>query len=115
MSGNSHGSLCRPPPPALGSGINVTSLVEFAAVRDFQKLFEVNVFGIVRVSKAFIPALRQTQGRTWALSAQQGDACAPSPSMLEPNAAEQERASGVGYGAGNAWQASSTLRALLVR
>ena len=32
-------------------------------VVDYQKIFEVNVFGLVRVTKQCIPLLRQSQGR----------------------------------------------------
>jgi NAD(P)-dependent dehydrogenase (short-subunit alcohol dehydrogenase family) len=39
-------------------------VIELAAMAQFTQTFDVNVFGVVRVTKAFLPSLRQTRGRT---------------------------------------------------
>ena len=45
------------------AGISVTAPMELVSVEDMQSLFEVNVFGAVRTSQAFIPMLRRSRGR----------------------------------------------------
>ncbi|KAK7871246.1 hypothetical protein R5R35_007535 [Gryllus longicercus] len=45
------------------AGIFVCSPIEWALPKDVQRLFDVNALGPLRVSKAFLPLLRQTRGR----------------------------------------------------
>lgn len=45
------------------AGIVVSGPLEFLSVDDFRKQFEVNVFGQVAVTRAFIPLLRKEKGR----------------------------------------------------
>ena len=46
------------------SGINICSIIELAGVQQFTQTFEVNVFGTIRVTKAFLGAIRRSRGRT---------------------------------------------------
>jgi len=45
------------------AGIAVFCEIEWCSVQEFMKIMDVNVFGIVRVTKAFLPLLRQSEGR----------------------------------------------------
>lgn len=45
------------------AGFGISGAVEFTETRDAQRLFDVNFFGMVRVSRAALPHLRQTKGR----------------------------------------------------
>ncbi|GBN70344.1 Estradiol 17-beta-dehydrogenase 2, partial [Araneus ventricosus] len=45
------------------AGIQKGFLVELSSVQDFQDTIEVNAIGPVRVTKAFLPLLRQSRGR----------------------------------------------------
>ncbi|RUS85641.1 hypothetical protein EGW08_006587 [Elysia chlorotica] len=45
------------------AGVAVYCEIEWCAVQEFQKIMDVNVFGIVRVTKGFLPLLRQSEGR----------------------------------------------------
>lgn len=37
--------------------------MEFHAIKDAQALFDVNYFGLMRVTQKFLPLLRQSKGR----------------------------------------------------
>ncbi|GFR73835.1 D-beta-hydroxybutyrate dehydrogenase, mitochondrial [Elysia marginata] len=45
------------------AGVAVFCEIEWCSVQEFQKIMDVNVFGIVRVTKGFLPLLRQSEGR----------------------------------------------------
>lgn len=45
------------------AGIGVVQPVEYITAEDFQKTFEVNVFGQIAVTQAFLPYLRNARGR----------------------------------------------------
>ncbi|KAL5018574.1 hypothetical protein ScPMuIL_004296 [Solemya velum] len=45
------------------AGIAVCSEIEWCSVIQFQQLMDVNVIGVVRVTKAFLPLIRHSQGR----------------------------------------------------
>jgi NAD(P)-dependent dehydrogenase (short-subunit alcohol dehydrogenase family) len=45
------------------AGIGMVRPLEYATAADLQKIFEVNVFGQIAVSQAFLPLLRQSRGR----------------------------------------------------
>ena len=45
------------------AGIAVFQEIEWCAVEQFQQLLDVNVLGVVRVTKATLPLLRQGGGR----------------------------------------------------
>ena len=45
------------------AGIAVSGPVEFVPIDSWRQQFEINLFGIVAVSQAFIPLLRESQGR----------------------------------------------------
>lgn len=45
------------------AGIGISGVVETLPVDDIRKVFDVNVFGLMNVTKAFIPLLRESQGR----------------------------------------------------
>jgi len=55
------------------SGININSVIELSRVDDFTHTFDVNVFGVLRVTKAFLGAVRRARGRTlWPRPLQRG-------------------------------------------
>jgi NAD(P)-dependent dehydrogenase (short-subunit alcohol dehydrogenase family) len=43
------------------AGIGLGSFVEGTSIEDTRKIFEVNVFGVIRVTKAFLPLLRKNR------------------------------------------------------
>jgi NAD(P)-dependent dehydrogenase (short-subunit alcohol dehydrogenase family) len=45
------------------AGVGFTSPLEFVPLKDLRWLFEVNVFGVLAVTQAFLPLLRQARGR----------------------------------------------------
>ena len=45
------------------AGIGLFCEAEWCPVSAYEKMFEVNSLGMVRVTKAFLPLLRQAQGR----------------------------------------------------
>ncbi len=45
------------------AGIAVFTEIEWCSVDQFQRVMDVNVFGVVRVTKAFLPLIRQSKGR----------------------------------------------------
>jgi len=45
------------------AGIGMVRPLEYATAADLQKIFEVNVFGQIAVTQAFLPLLRQNRGR----------------------------------------------------
>ena len=44
-------------------GVNLTGPIEHLSVDDWRALFEVNFFGNLRITKAFLPILRRDRGR----------------------------------------------------
>lgn len=45
------------------AGIAVAAPLEFIPIKEFQEQFDVNVFGLLRVTQACLPLLRETRGR----------------------------------------------------
>ncbi|XP_060581278.1 17-beta-hydroxysteroid dehydrogenase type 6-like isoform X6 [Ruditapes philippinarum] len=45
------------------AGIAIFTEIEWCSVIQFQRIFDVNVLGVVRVTKAFLPLIRQANGR----------------------------------------------------
>jgi NAD(P)-dependent dehydrogenase (short-subunit alcohol dehydrogenase family) len=45
------------------AGVATFCEIEWCSVQEFQKIMDVNVFGTVRVTKGFLPLLRQSEGR----------------------------------------------------
>ncbi len=45
------------------AGVGVPGPIEYIAADDLRRQFEINVFGQVRVTQAFLPLIRQAQGR----------------------------------------------------
>ena len=45
------------------AGIGVSGPIEYITADDLRRQFEINVFGPVRVTQAFLPLIRQAQGR----------------------------------------------------
>jgi NAD(P)-dependent dehydrogenase (short-subunit alcohol dehydrogenase family) len=45
------------------AGVGFTAPLEFVPLQDLRWLFEVNVFGVLAVTQAFLPLLRQTRDR----------------------------------------------------
>ena len=45
------------------AGVNFNGDVELATMQQFEKITQVNYLGAVRVTKAFLPLIRQSQGK----------------------------------------------------
>jgi short-subunit dehydrogenase len=45
------------------AGIATFQEIEWCSVTQFQQIMDVNVIGVVRVTKAFLPLLREGEGR----------------------------------------------------
>jgi NADP-dependent 3-hydroxy acid dehydrogenase YdfG len=45
------------------AGLGLVSEIEWCSVDQFQRILDVNVLGVVRVTKAFLPLLRHSKGR----------------------------------------------------
>lgn len=45
------------------AGVATFCEIEWCSVREFMNIMDINVFGIVRVTKAFLPLLRRSEGR----------------------------------------------------
>jgi NAD(P)-dependent dehydrogenase (short-subunit alcohol dehydrogenase family) len=45
------------------AGIAAFTEIEWCSVDQFQRILDVNVLGVVRVTKAFLPLLRHSKGR----------------------------------------------------
>ncbi|XP_054156785.1 retinol dehydrogenase 7-like [Oppia nitens] len=54
------------------AGYMITSPVEWGTLDDYEPLFAVNVFGLVRVTRIFLPLLRSAKGRVVNMSSQMG-------------------------------------------
>ncbi|GBM51129.1 Estradiol 17-beta-dehydrogenase 2 [Araneus ventricosus] len=59
------------------AGIQKGFLTELTRIQDFQDTMEVNAFGQVRVTKAFLPLLRKTRGRVINMSSLAGRIALP--------------------------------------
>lgn len=59
------------------AGIAVAGPLEYLPMAELHKQFEVNVFGAVAVTQAFLPALRETRGRVVFVGSVQGRLTAP--------------------------------------
>lgn len=57
------------------AGVAVFCEIEWCSVHEFQKIMDVNVFGIVRVTKGFLPLLRQSEGRVINVASLAGKCC----------------------------------------
>ena len=68
------------------AGVAVYCEIEWCSVQEFQKIMDVNVFGIVRVTKGFLPLLRQSEGRVINVASLAGKflCCSPLPSFSKP-------------------------------
>lgn len=49
------------------AGISTFGEVEFASLDNYKKVAEVNLWGTVRVTKAFLPLIRRAKGTWWAV------------------------------------------------
>ena len=45
------------------AGISFRAALEYVPMADFRRLYEANVFGLLAVTQAFLPLIRQTRGR----------------------------------------------------
>ena len=45
------------------AGIGIGGPIEFVALDDWRRQFEVNLFGTIAVTQAFLPLIRQARGR----------------------------------------------------
>ena len=45
------------------AGLGLVAEIEWCSVDQFQRILDVNVLGVVRVTKAFLPLLRHSKGR----------------------------------------------------
>jgi NAD(P)-dependent dehydrogenase (short-subunit alcohol dehydrogenase family) len=65
------------------AGINVSGPLEFLPMEDIRRQFDVNLFGQIAVTKAFLPMLRRAKGRIVNMSSISGLVASP---MLGPYA-----------------------------
>lgn len=49
------------------AGVSTFGEVEFASLDDYKKVAEINLWGTVRVTKAFLPLIRRAKGMCWAV------------------------------------------------
>ena len=54
------------------AGIGCMCEIEWCPLDTFQRIFDVNTLGIVRVTKAFLPMLRESQGRVVVMASMAG-------------------------------------------
>lgn len=47
------------------AGVSTFGEVEFASLDNYKKVAEVNLWGTVRVTKAFLPLIRRAKGTCW--------------------------------------------------
>ncbi len=66
------------------AGIPCAGPIEFVRVDDVQEAFDVNVFGVIRVTQAFLPLLRKAKGRIVNISSVSGTVAHP---LIGPYAA----------------------------
>jgi NAD(P)-dependent dehydrogenase (short-subunit alcohol dehydrogenase family) len=59
------------------SGIADMSVVEMVSQQSLRRLFDVNVFGLVETSQAFLPMLRKSKGRIVNIGSNAGDITMP--------------------------------------
>lgn len=59
------------------AGIAVAGPVEFVTMDDYRRQFDINFFGLVAMTKAFLPLLRKTQGRVVNISSIAGKVSSP--------------------------------------
>lgn len=59
------------------AGIAVPGPIECLRIEDIRKQFDVNVFGLIEVTQAFLPLIRATQGRIVNMSSVSGLSSAP--------------------------------------
>ena len=57
------------------AGIAIFTEIEWCSVMQFQRIMDVNVFGVVRVTKAFLPIVRQVNGRIVNVASLAGEWC----------------------------------------
>lgn len=57
--------------------INLVGELEWGSFDSIKQAFDVNVFGLVRVARAFLPLIRQSQGRYVIVSSLAGRVVAP--------------------------------------
>jgi len=59
------------------AALNYLGHAEFCTMEQFKKIAEVNQFGVIRVSKAFLPLLRESKGRLVNVTSAKGKICLP--------------------------------------
>ncbi|KAK3090629.1 hypothetical protein FSP39_013275 [Pinctada imbricata] len=59
------------------AGVNMTADVDFCTMEMYKRVAEINLFGTVRVAKAFLPLLRLTKGRVVNVSSVRGRCAFP--------------------------------------
>jgi NAD(P)-dependent dehydrogenase (short-subunit alcohol dehydrogenase family) len=59
------------------AGVSCAGPVELLRLEDFRRVFEVNVVGVVAVTQAFLPLLKQSKGRIVNISSVSGRLAAP--------------------------------------
>ena len=70
------------------AGIAVFSEIEWCSVDQFQQIMNVNVMGMVRVTKAFLPLLRESKGRVINVASLAGELRNTSSSISKHQRAE---------------------------
>ncbi|XP_035224005.1 retinol dehydrogenase 5-like [Stegodyphus dumicola] len=59
------------------AGIGQGGEIDWTSLSEFQNVIEVNTFGVIRVTKAFLPLLRKSKGRVVNITSLLGKVCLP--------------------------------------
>lgn len=63
------------------AAINFVGDVEFCTMEQYKRVVEVNQFGVIRMTKTFLPLIRQSKGRVLNVTSAKGRICLPSNSV----------------------------------
>jgi NADP-dependent 3-hydroxy acid dehydrogenase YdfG len=72
------------------AGISTHSLIEWCPVDSLSKLIDVNTIGVVRVTKTFLPLLRESQGRIVIVASAAGNSNIVQPEFTAKNVIDRK-------------------------
>jgi NAD(P)-dependent dehydrogenase (short-subunit alcohol dehydrogenase family) len=55
------------------AGVSWTGEVEWTDLRTYEKIYSVNVFGTIRMTKSFLPLIRESRGRVVNVASMAGE------------------------------------------
>ncbi|XP_035224002.1 short-chain dehydrogenase/reductase family 9C member 7-like isoform X1 [Stegodyphus dumicola] len=59
------------------AGVGQAALIDWTPISELEKIFAVNTFGVVRVTKTFLPFLKKSRGRVVNVTSFAGQVCSP--------------------------------------